>query len=102
MFCFRLSGRASHPSLIRPFLIQENPAKTGTEGEFEIAARAVLQGSRWMGAYRVERCQPDFSVTLPFRDEQFTNDTFETRWEAEEAAYEEALGAIGAAKGRLG
>lgn len=54
-----------------------------------------------MGAYRIERCQPDFSVTLPFRDEQFTDDTFETRWEAEEAAYEEALGAIGTAKGRL-
>ena len=75
--------------------------KTGIEGEFEITARAVLQGSRWVGAYRVERCRPEFTVTLPFRDEQLTNDTFETRWQAEEAAYEEALDAIGTAKARL-
>jgi hypothetical protein len=56
---------------------------------FTIEARAVLEGEVWRGTFRVERDTADWTVTMPFRDTQFTETTYET----EEIAIQAALSA---------
>jgi len=61
--------------------------KVGRLGEFIISARAVAQGTRFAGVFRITRPQPDWTVTLPFQEQDELDATFETREEAIEAAY---------------
>jgi hypothetical protein len=56
-------------------------------GEFIISARAVAQGTRFAGVFRITRPQQDWTVTLPFQEQDELDETFETREEAIEAAY---------------
>jgi hypothetical protein len=61
--------------------------KVGRMGEFIISARAVVQGTRFTGVFRITRPQQDWTVTLPFQEQDETDDTYETREEAIDAAY---------------
>lgn len=61
-----------------------------TFGKFTIRATAILQGTRWTGVFRLHQYTPDFSTSLPFLDEECTDETFETRNAAIEAAFEHA------------
>jgi hypothetical protein len=61
--------------------------KVGRVGEFIISARAVVQGTRFTGVFRITRPQQDWTVTLPFQEQDETDDTYETRDEAIDAAY---------------
>jgi hypothetical protein len=61
--------------------------KVGRFGEFVISARAVPQGTRYSGVFRITRPQQDWTVTLPFQEEDQLDDTFESRDAAIEAAF---------------
>jgi hypothetical protein len=52
-----------------------------------ISARAAAQGSRWAGIFRITRPESDWTVTLPFQEEEHLETTYETREEAIDAAY---------------
>ncbi len=67
--------------------------KVARVGDFIISARAVPQGTRFAGVFRITRPQPDWTVTLPFQEQDEMDDTYETREEAIDAAfnYAEAL-----------
>jgi hypothetical protein len=64
--------------------------KVGRFGEFVISARAVAQGTRFAGVFRITRPQQDWTVTLPFQEEDQLEDTFDTRDAAIEAAFQYA------------
>ncbi len=68
--------------------------KFGNLGEFSFRARTIESGHRFRGAYRIERARADYARALPFRGERFTDDSFEERWQAEEAAFQAAIEAI--------
>ncbi len=61
--------------------------KVARIGEFIISARAVPQGTRYSGVFRITRPQQDWTVTLPFQEQDELDDTFETREEAIDAAF---------------
>ena len=56
--------------------------KVGRMGEFIISARAVAQGTRFAGVFRITRPQQDWTVTLPFQEQDELEETFDTREEA--------------------
>lgn len=64
--------------------------KVGRIGNFMISARAAAQGSRWAGIFRITRPESDWTVTLPFQEEEHLEATFETREAAIDAAYRHA------------
>jgi hypothetical protein len=64
--------------------------KIGRVGDFMISARASAQGSRWAGIFRITRPESDWTVTLPFQEEEHLEHTFETPEAAIEAAYRHA------------
>jgi hypothetical protein len=64
--------------------------KVGRVGNFMISARASPQGSRWAGIFRITRPEADWTVTLPFQEEEHIEATFETREAAIDAAYRHA------------
>lgn len=64
--------------------------RVGRFGEFMISARAVAQGTRWAGIFRITRPNQDWTVTLPFQEEEQLEETFDSRDEAVDAAYEHA------------
>jgi len=61
--------------------------RVGRVGNFMISARAAPQGSRWAGIFRITRPETDWTVTLPFQEEEHLEATFETRAAAVDAAY---------------
>lgn len=61
-----------------------------TFGKFTISATAILQGTRWTGVFRLHQYTPDFTSSLPFLHEEHTDQTFESRNAAIEAAFEHA------------
>jgi len=52
-----------------------------------ISARAIQQGSLWSGIFRITRPNQDWTVTLPFQEEEQIDETYATRDEAVEAAF---------------
>lgn len=59
-----------------------------------ISARAIQQGSLWSGIFRITRPNQDWTVTLPFQEEEQIESTYPTRDEAIEAAYAFAEGLL--------
>ncbi len=64
--------------------------KVARKGEYVISARAIPQGTRFAGVFRITRPQQDWTVTLPFQEEDELDETYATREEAIEAAFEYA------------
>jgi len=52
-----------------------------------ISARAIQQGSLWSGIFRITRPNQDWTVSLPFQEEEQIDETYATRDEAVEAAF---------------
>jgi hypothetical protein len=61
--------------------------KVGRLGEFMISARAIPQGTRWAGIFRITRPNQDWTVTLPFQEEEHLELTYGSRESAIEAAF---------------
>lgn len=61
--------------------------KVGRYGEFMISARAVPQGTRWTGIFRITRPNQDWTVTLPFQEEEHLDETYGSRQAAIDAAF---------------
>jgi hypothetical protein len=68
--------------------------KVGRIGEFVISARSAAQGSRYAGIFRITRPENDWTVTLPFQEEEHLEGTFESPEAAIEAAYQYAEGLL--------
>jgi hypothetical protein len=61
--------------------------KVGRFGEYMISARAIPQGTRWAGIFRITRPNQDWTVTLPFQEEEQLDLTYGTRELAIDAAF---------------
>jgi len=64
--------------------------KVGRLGEYMISARAIPQGTRWAGIFRITRPNQDWTVTLPFQEEEHLELTYGSRQAAIDAAFAHA------------
>jgi hypothetical protein len=67
--------------------------RVGTWGRFVITARAAQQGTRWVGEFKIRRTDESLFTTVDFQDTTRSDATFESREEAEDAAFSEGLNA---------